>query len=284
VRSANVITVFGNGIVNAVSSQVGSNTNILNVFNNPGSNAEIDTIGYFIPGATITGSISGKTATVVKTSRSPDQDWTGGVAAIFPAAFNYANLDAPLYTVLRAILKTIGRISYLNNINPGVGYTLDPVVMITEPDVYSVRYQDGFGGFWGHNAIINGKAGAAAGIATSVVIQDAGFGYDQDENIFLATDTNPAAITGTTVVDLGGVSSGYWKDRKSFLSDSMSIQDSDYYQQFSYEIVASRMVDTYKSFVLDLVHPSGFSLFGRFSYKSEIVEQGSIPISLTLTQ
>ena len=284
VRSTDIITVFGNGIVNAVSSQVGSNANILNVFNNPGSNAEIDTIGYFIPGVTITGSISGRTATVVKTSRSPDQDWTGGVSAIFPAAFNYANLDAPLYTVLRAILKTVGRISYLNNINPGVGYTLNPVVMITEPDVYSVRYQDGFGGFWGHNAIINGKAGAAAGIATSVVIQDAGFGYDQDENIFLAVDTNPAAITGTTVVDLGGVSTGYWKDRKSFLSDSMSIQDSDYYQQFSYEIVASRMVDTYKSFVLDLVHPSGFSLFGRFSFKSEVSEEGSIPISLSLTQ
>jgi hypothetical protein len=284
VWSANVITVFGNGIVNAVSSQVGSNTNILNVFNNPGANAEVDSLGYFIPGSTITGSISGKTATVVKVSRSPDQDWTAGSGAIFPAAFNYANLDAPLYTVLKAILKTIGQISYLNNINPGSGYTLDPVVLITEPDVYNIRLPDGSGGFWGHDAVINGKAGTANGIATSVVIQDAGFGYSQDENVFLANVTNPAAITGTTVVDLGGISTGYWKDHKSFLSDSMNIQDSNYYQQFSYEIVASRMVDTYKSFVLDLVHPTGFSLFGRFSYKSEIVEEGSIPVSLTLTQ
>jgi len=53
---------------------------------------------------------------------------------------------------------------------------------------------------------------------------------------------------------------------------------------YSYEILASRMLDTYKKLVEDLVHPTGIALFGRYSLKSELTNQDSQPVYLNIAQ
>jgi hypothetical protein len=260
------VTVSGNGVVNSYAS----NTTVLTLFN---STADI---GYFIPGTTVTGLTSGKTAIVAATRRLTN--W----GSYFPAGFGNENLDSNLGNTLRFVTKEIGTITFLNNINPGIGYSSDPVIEIVEPLVYDLRIPDGNGGYLGFDSVVTGKAGVANGIVTGVTIYDSGLGYIPNENVILSNATNPAAVSGTTVIDLNGVSAGSYKNTKSFLSETMKIQDSDFYQAFSYRITAARMVDTYRKFVLDLVHPAGFKLFGAYALKSELTEQNSEAISFTL--
>ena len=57
---------------------------------------------------------------------------------------------------------------------------------------------------------------------------------------------------------------GYFLNDDGKLSDAKFIQDSFYYQQFSYVIKVSESFDFYESFVKDLIHPSGLKLFGNF--------------------
>jgi hypothetical protein len=60
----------------------------------------------------------------------------------------------------------------------------------------------------------------------------------------------------------------------------MRIQDSFYYQDFSYEIVAQRMLSSYEQLVRNLVHPSGKALFGRFKMQDIYTsDQSSVVLS-----
>jgi hypothetical protein len=126
------------------------------------------------------------------------------------------------------------------------------------------------GKYKGFNSILSATAGYATGVVTAVDIIDSGFGYERDQDVSLYNETNQYSVSGKTVVDSNGISKGYWEDNKSFVSDLMYLQDSDYYQNYSYEILASRMLNTYENYVKDLVHPTGMKMFGRYVIKNEM--------------
>ena len=252
-----------------------SNLDFLTVYNeNP--------IGYYIPGTTVTGQTSGFTADIKLANSSVEPvnrltDWD-----YFPAAgFGEENLDSTMINLFRIVNLEIGRITFLNRINPGVGYSADPVVTIVEPLVYDLRIGDGNGRFWGFNANVTARAGVANGVVTGVQITDSGYGYVNNEEAALVSNTNTTAVTGVTIVDLSGVGTGFYKDRKGFASDESFLQDSRYYQTFSYEIQANRMLSTYEKFARELVHPTGIALYGRYINRNEMVNQQS---SLVLTE
>ena len=62
---------------------------------------------------------------------------------------------------------------------------------------------------------------------------------------------------------LTGYSSGGYADNKGFLSDTIKLQDSYFYQQFSYVIQTGNNTDTWKNEFNRLVHPAGFIFFGQ---------------------
>lgn len=62
---------------------------------------------------------------------------------------------------------------------------------------------------------------------------------------------------------LTGYSSGGYVDNKGFLSDTIKLQDSYFYQQFSYVIQTGNNTDTWKNEFNRLVHPAGFIFFGQ---------------------
>lgn len=259
-------TVTGNGQVIAATS----NSDFLEVYNNAD-------IGYYIPGMSLTGQTSGFTADVKLANSSVEPvnrltDWD-----YFPAAgFGEENLDSTMLDLFRIVNLEIGRITYLSQINPGVGYSADPSVTIVEPLIYDLRIPDGRGKFWGLNANVTARAGVAEGVVTGVTISDSGYGYVNNEESVLVSNANPTAVTGITIVDLSGVGTGYFKDRKGFASDESFIQDSKYFQTFSYEIRASRMLATYEKFARELVHPTGIALYGRFYIGREMEDAGSL--------
>jgi hypothetical protein len=204
----------------------------------------------------------------------------------FPAVSipDIENLDTPIKNALSFVDKEVGDIAYLKNINSGEGYAQNPIVSIVEPLIYELRMKGSNGGYKGFNANVVASAGYANGIVTAVEIVDSGYGYSRDQQVSLTTANNQYAVTGTTVVDLGGKGKGYWRNNKSFLSDQIYLQDSYYYQKFSYEIIASRMLNTYETYVKDLVHPSGMKLFGRFINKNEFEQENSEVVFSSLNQ
>lgn len=58
---------------------------------------------------------------------------------------------------------------------------------------------------------------------------------------------------------------GYYINNNGFLNDNMVIQDSKYYQVFSYVIQIDKLFESYKSVVKNLLHPSGLALFGDYN-------------------
>lgn len=72
----------------------------------------------------------------------------------------------------------------------------------------------------------------------------------------------PASIE----IKLDGIAKypGYYKTNDGFVSDAIFIQDSKYYQTFSYVLSISERLDSYKSAIKTMLHPSGMAMFGEF--------------------
>lgn len=233
--------------------------------------------GYYIHGATVTDTQTGRTATVNNTVRTTD--W-----GAFSGSSSGNNLDTKLYTALAFVNITTGTISFLSNINPGSGYTTNPYIDVKDTVVSSLMQSDGAGGIKGHNAVVTSNVLNANGIATAVKIIDSGFGYNPGETVQLVSSNGAIVISGASVSIDNGFGLGSWSSEKSFVSDTQKIQDSYYYQDYSYEIGAMRMFDTYESLVKSLVHPSGVALFGKYVYKDTQVEDTSSSMYLSVVQ
>ena len=238
--------------------------------------------GAFIPGTTIKGSNFGTysyTASVITQTRLTD--W------LFPRASGLgkkSNLDTKISDLLTIKNFEVGTITYLKNVNPGKGYSSDPTVSIIEPDVYDLRIRNDKEGYYGYDAVVTSKASSANGVVTAVEIVDSGYGYNLNETIYLSSESSPVVVSGVAVVDNNGKNKGYWKNSKSFSSDVINIQDSDYYQNFSYEILATRMINTYESYVKDLIHPSGMKMFGKYALNSYLTDNYNTPKTFSITQ
>jgi hypothetical protein len=193
------------------------------------------------------------------------------------------NLDTKINEALAYITQEVGTISLLSNINPGVGYSTNPFVDVINPLMSIQGLDDGIGGLKGHNANVASLAVNANGIVTSVQVIGSGFGYNPAEVLQLSAANNPAAVRGVAVVDTQGIGLGGWKNNNSFLDNITKIQDSQYYQYFSYEIVANRMINTYETFVRDLIHPAGVALFGRYKLSDEQLDNSEI-MSVSISQ
>ena len=71
-------------------------------------------------------------------------------------------------------------------------------------------------------------------------------------------------VSGRIVKKGIGKSPGYWSTTRSFLNSDKYIQDSYFYQDYSYQIRAANTLDKYKQIIYDTFHSSGMELFGEF--------------------
>jgi len=79
---------------------------------------------------------------------------------------------------------------------------------------------------------------------------------------------NPALINVS--LDALAKYPGYYRSNDGFLNDAMFIQDSYYYQAFSYVIRIDEQLQSYASVVRSMLHPSGMALFGEYSVNNKI--------------
>jgi len=71
-------------------------------------------------------------------------------------------------------------------------------------------------------------------------------------------------VTGRVRTRGSGLGRGFWTTNKGFLDDNKYIQDSYYYQDYSYEIQTGLTLDRYKDVLYNTFHPSGSEMFGKF--------------------
>jgi len=62
-----------------------------------------------------------------------------------------------------------------------------------------------------------------------------------------------------------GKKQGYWTSTRGFLNSDKYIQDSYFYQDFSYQIKAALTLEEYKNVLYDTFHVAGMALFGTFN-------------------
>lgn len=91
----------------------------------------------------------------------------------------------------------------------------------------------------------------------------------------------------TFSVNLGAVAKypGYYSNTDGFLDDTMIIQDSKYYQAFSYAIQIDELFDSYKSIVKNLIHPAGTEIFGEYAINNEFslaITTSASPLDATI--
>jgi len=140
-------------------------------------------------------------------------------------------------------------------------------------------------GVLGKNAIINGVVGAN-GTVKSARVLDSGFSYEQGELVTLESSGRLNAIQATGTLTLGHVanSEGYYASTRGQVSSSRGfIQDSNFYQEFSYEISAPIALTRYKDIALRLVHPGGQKFFGKFKTSTNAMSQ-SVTTGLARTR
>jgi hypothetical protein len=63
---------------------------------------------------------------------------------------------------------------------------------------------------------------------------------------------------------------GYFTSNAGFLDDSIFVQDSKYYQTFSYVIRIDERLASYKSAVKTMLHPAGMALFGEYNITNNV--------------
>jgi hypothetical protein len=90
----------------------------------------------------------------------------------------------------------------------------------------------------------------------------------------VTTTTTPAIVK----VILGPLAKypGYYVNNDGFLDDAIYIQDSDYYQAFSYVIKIDQSLNTYKTIVKNLIHPAGMAVFGEYDLRNELTIQTTV--------
>ena len=73
-----------------------------------------------------------------------------------------------------------------------------------------------------------------------------------------------SSVTGKVVKAGVGKKPGYWSTSRGFTNYDKYIQDSYFYQDFSYQIKVANVLDKYKNILYDTFHTSGAELFGQY--------------------
>ncbi|MBC8443049.1 MAG: hypothetical protein H8D80_02530 [Proteobacteria bacterium] len=84
------------------------------------------------------------------------------------------------------------------------------------------------------------------------------------------------AMTGSYYQD-----SGRWLNEGGWLSSKKKIQDSWYYQNYSYVIKSDLVLDRFKELVKKTIHPTGMNLFAQVQIRREL--QSDLPFSARMT-
>ena len=172
-----------------------------------------------------------------------DGVWLGNAQvpryAVAPTLMVYGNGSGARAT----LTVTGGVVTAVTVTNPGSGYTATATAEVFPTSA-------GSGAKIRPNIT---RSGVNAGKIESYEILNGGTGYTQ---------------SGTFL----GYQNGYYNEKRGFLSDIIKLQDSYFYQKFSYVIKTGNNVETWKDVFSKLVHPAGMIFFGEILILIELLD------------
>jgi hypothetical protein len=120
---------------------------------------------------------------------------------------------------------------------------------------------------YGNNAVLRSGA-LKTGAIKSIVISQAGINYTTVPVVTAPTGDNNATFTAkrTTITNYPGT----FKSKLGMISDIIRVQDSYYYQDFSYVLRSDIQISEFRDMVRSFVHPAGWNVFGEIGIESFI--------------
>lgn len=175
-----------------------------------------------------------------------------------------ANISTTLETAWNIATIEVGTIIQLASVNPGAGYTSQISANVSNPVIASLHIFDSNNQLDGADASIIGFASIGSGAIATVTIKNSGIGYVSGEHLGLQTANN-TGVYANGIAQIAGVGYGFgkWKNTQGFLDYDKYLQDSYYYQNFSYEIQCALSPDQYKNIIKNGWHVAGTQMFGR---------------------
>ena len=138
---------------------------------------------------------------------------------------------------------------------------------------------------FGENAIVTNRTEFSQGKIAAVKIRSSGFGYVSQEKVYLIDKNGNRKAEGILNADSQGITSGFWGSQSSHINgyrtnedsgvfeyydSKQKVQDSDYYQEYSYDIKSTVSVNRYEDVLKNTMHLSGTKMFGNFTYKKSV--------------
>jgi len=172
-------------------------------------------------------------------------------------------------TVPGTTARTYHLLTGIQILNPGEGYSIGDEILITQAGP----------GYGGRARVENVDE---LGKVLKVKIIDYGAGYSSGvptgQILFPA---QPMQAFGVGIIGGQTLYPGYFLNDDGKISNAKFIQDSFFYQQFSYVIKVEQSLESYKSLVQELLHPAGLLLFGEFFTQNLLDARPQLPDNQT---
>ena len=121
------------------------------------------------------------------------------------------------------------------------------------------------------------------GSVVSFELSDYGSNYTSTPTVDITRRGLAAGIGGNFSAATGPYveTEGKYVDEGGFLSSSKKLQDSFYYQNYSYVIKSDMVLDTFKELVKKTIHPTGMNLFAQVQIRREL--ESDLPFSARMS-
>lgn len=196
-------------------------------------------------GDLITSTTIANGAQVTQTVKVTEVDSVGGIVALAIIKF------ACDYTNNFYVLTTKAKLAEKSNID----ISRDSVSVFDSPDDSSVGSYYDYGTFSKQNYWTFDYASPA-------------YIGDIIASFYNETVNNSVDIADIALIEffIGGVAKyqGYYISNDGFLSDSIVLQDSKYYQKFSYVLTVDETIESYRSYIKSFIHSAGTAMYGEY--------------------
>ena len=175
----------------------------------------------------------------------------------------------------------IGTITKLAGVTSGDhNYNGSVIPSIIDNRIYGYGIQDAKGKIWGGDAEVTGNLSTGNGVIESVIVVSSGLGFNSNSESVKVYNLNNTQLEANLEIIINGVGNeeGFWKNNDGFLNSNKFIQDSYYYQEYSYEIQIEKSFEKYIDILKKVMHPVGNKVFG----KALITDISSFTGSLTV--
>ena len=312
------ITAEKDEIVNIVMNSKGSGyekipTVVPTKFRLLWSTYALTSSGTFLAGETVTqaGGITGVVASVtpgVMNIANPSgtftasQTITGGTSGATMVTSTVTTLGSNA-TFVAWSTSGIGSIAGVEVSKFGTKYSTAPTVtvpvklLITRNTALAEPYDVSVANSFAVGDTITGQTSSAIGVATAwdnsrqiLTVNVTQGTYTRGEVLRRGSTSNYATIretsqaTLTSTIGTLGTTAGAFNNDKGKISESlMKIQDSYYYQDFSYVVRVGAAIKDWRAEIKKSVHPAGFAMFGEVSLINKVEVPLTVPVSGILT-